>query len=113
MPTIEEPQAPFSGIRVLDLTIARAGPTAVRQLADFGAEIVRIEPPGNRDAVSAAHRHGADFQNLHRNKRCLTLDLKSERGHELFLRLVESADVRGRELQGRGQEAGCESTSRP
>ena len=84
---------PLCDLVVLDLTIARAGPTAVRQLADWGADVVRIERPGGGDPVATQRRHGSDFQNLHRNKRCLTLDLKSDDGREIFLRLAERADV--------------------
>ena len=80
---------------VLDLTRVRSGPTCVRQLADWGADVIRIETPvafGDDGAVGAA-RDSADFQNLNRNKRSLTLDLKSADGHDLFLRLVGRADV--------------------
>lgn len=83
---------PLSHLRVLDLTHARAGPAAVRLLADWGADVVRIEAPGEGGGVTGARR-GPDEQNLHRNKRSLTLNLKSPRGHALFLRLVETADV--------------------
>ena len=66
---------PLSNITVLDLTLARAGPTAVRHLADWGADVIRIEPPaaGRGDLTGA--RLDADYQNLHRNKRMVTLDL--------------------------------------
>jgi crotonobetainyl-CoA:carnitine CoA-transferase CaiB-like acyl-CoA transferase len=86
---------PLDDIRVIDLTIARAGPTCVRQLADWGADVVRIEPPGDPAAPGAVgeHRDGADFQNLHRNKRAITLDLKTDEGRNLLLRLVDGADV--------------------
>jgi formyl-CoA transferase len=85
---------PLDDLRVLDLTIARAGPTAVRQLADWGADVVRIEPPpkGPQDEL-AGDRHGSDFQNLHRNKRSLTIDLKSDDGRALFHELLPGADV--------------------
>lgn len=85
---------PLSRYRVLDLTLARAGPTAVRTLADWGADVIRIEPPttGNATDVTGA-RLGPDYQNLHRNKRSLTIDLKSTDGHALFLRLAELADI--------------------
>lgn len=83
---------PLSHIRVLDLTLARAGPTAVRQFADWGADVVRIEPPSAEGGVLDG-RHGPDFQNLHRNKRAITLDLKTEPGHAVFLDLVRDADV--------------------
>ena len=67
---------PLSPYTVLDLTIARAGPTAVRLLADWGATVIRIEAPVEGDI--AGSRHGADSQNLHRNKRSLSLNLKTE-----------------------------------
>jgi crotonobetainyl-CoA:carnitine CoA-transferase CaiB-like acyl-CoA transferase len=84
---------PLAEIRVLDLTLARAGPTCVRHLADWGADVIRIEPPvpENEDAVGL--RHGFDFQNLHRNKRAIRLDLKSHEGHAAFMKLVKTADV--------------------
>ena len=81
---------PLSHIRVIDLTRARAGPTCVRQLADMGAQVVKIEQP--RDDGEWG-RHGFDFQNLHRNKRCMVLDLKDARGKAILKRLVEKADV--------------------
>jgi crotonobetainyl-CoA:carnitine CoA-transferase CaiB-like acyl-CoA transferase len=83
---------PLGRIRVLDLTVARAGPTCVRHLADWGAEVIRIEPPiyGGSDI---GNRDGFDYQNLHRNKRGLALNLKSEEGREIFFRLAEQADV--------------------
>jgi crotonobetainyl-CoA:carnitine CoA-transferase CaiB-like acyl-CoA transferase len=87
--------APLSRFTVLDLTRVRAGPTAVRQLADWGAQVVKIEAPpapGSGEAMGGP-RHGPDFQNLHRNKRSLTLDLKSPEGINIFRRLAERADV--------------------
>jgi crotonobetainyl-CoA:carnitine CoA-transferase CaiB-like acyl-CoA transferase len=84
---------PLSGIRLLDLTLARAGPTCVRHLADWGAEVIRIEPPALQTEDAIGQRHGFDFQNLHRNKRAIHLDLKSAEGHAAFMRLVETADV--------------------
>jgi formyl-CoA transferase len=86
---------PLGDVRVIDLTVARAGPTCVRQLADWGADVVRVEAPGDRDAFGqgSERRHTPDFQNLHRNKRSLTLDLKSAEGRELLWRLVSTADV--------------------
>ena len=86
---------PLDDIRVIDLTVARAGPTCVRQLADWGADVIRIDPPSDASAegVAGERRHGSDFQNLHRNKRGLTLDLKAPEGRELLLRLVDTADV--------------------
>jgi formyl-CoA transferase len=84
---------PLTGITVLDLTLARAGPTAVRHFADWGANVIRIEPPATGEEDLAGRRHGSDFQNLHRNKRAVTLDLKSPEGHEAFMRLAQNADV--------------------
>jgi crotonobetainyl-CoA:carnitine CoA-transferase CaiB-like acyl-CoA transferase len=84
---------PLTGITVLDLTHARAGPTAVRHFADWGADVIRIEPPTTEGEDLAGRRHGSDFQNLHRNKRAITLNLKSPRGHEAFMRLAKTADV--------------------
>ena len=77
--------------RVIDLTRVRSGPTAVRQLADFGADVIKIEPP-DQSPVDGP-RHSSDFQNLHRNKRSMTLDLKHPQGLAVFRRLVETADV--------------------
>ena len=82
---------PLSPYTVLDLTIARAGPTAVRLLADWGATVIRIEAPVEGDI--AGSRHGADSQNLHRNKRSLCLNLKTEEGKAVFMDLVKNADV--------------------
>ncbi len=85
---------PLSHIKVLDLTAHRAGPTSVRQLADWGAQVIKIEPPSDSDVdAMGGKRHGFDFQNLHRNKRSLTLNLKSEEGHAIFMKLVGEADV--------------------
>jgi crotonobetainyl-CoA:carnitine CoA-transferase CaiB-like acyl-CoA transferase len=84
---------PLNGITVLDLTLARAGPTAVRHFADWGANVIRIEPPATEGEDVAGRRHGFDFQNLHRNKRAVTLNLKSKEGHEAFMRLAAKADV--------------------
>jgi len=82
---------PLAGLRVLDLTLARAGPTCVRHLADWGADVIAVLPPGEGRDVLA--RDGFDFQNLHRNKRFISLDLKSPQGHAAFLKLAERADV--------------------
>ncbi|WP_042265216.1 CaiB/BaiF CoA transferase family protein [Paraburkholderia heleia] len=90
------PQGALTGLRVLDLSRVRAGPTCVRMLADFGADVIRIEPPRGVDAndsMFADHRKGGDFQNLNRNKRGLTLNLKTPEGIEILHRLVKTADV--------------------
>ena len=85
---------PLSDLLVLDLTRARAGPTAVRQLADWGADVIKIEEPADAGAdIMGGGRDGVDFQNLQRNKRSMTLNLKSEQGLEVFMQLVAKADV--------------------
>ncbi|MDP6563572.1 MAG: CoA transferase [Alphaproteobacteria bacterium] len=88
-------QGPLSRFRVLDLTRVRAGPTAARQLADWGADVIKIETPPDPAAGEemGGPRHGPDFQNIHRNKRSLTLNLKAPEGLEIFKRLVAEADV--------------------
>jgi len=93
---------PFSGaskalarFTVLDLTRVRAGPTCVRQLGDWGARVIKIEPPPHLSEGEGpgGPRQSSDFQNLQRNKRAMTLDLKSPKGLAAFKRLVEKADV--------------------
>lgn len=87
---------PLSHIRVLDLTHARAGPTAVRLLADWGADVVKIEQPldpTNSGRGVTGARRGPDEQNLHRNKRSLALNLKDPDGLAVFMALAKSADV--------------------
>jgi len=85
----------LSRFKVLDLTRVRAGPTCVRQLADWGADVIKVEMPEGLDAGDpmGGPRMGPDFQNLHRNKRGLTLNLKSPEGVAIFKKLVENADV--------------------
>ena len=85
----------LSRYTVLDLTRVRSGPTCVRQLADWGANVIKIELPPALEGGNAlgGNRHGPDFQNLHRNKRSLTLNLKEEDGVAIFKKLVETADV--------------------
>jgi crotonobetainyl-CoA:carnitine CoA-transferase CaiB-like acyl-CoA transferase len=84
---------PLNGFTVLDLTAHRAGPTAVRQLADWGADVIKIEQPGEQTDATGSRRDGPDFQNLHRNKRSITLNLKSKEGLAIFMKLAEKADV--------------------
>src|SRR5471030_2786740 len=80
--------------KVLDLTRVRAGPTAARQFADWGADVIKIElPRGLDESDMGGPRHGPDFQNLHRNKRSLTLNLKEADGIAIFKKMVETADV--------------------
>jgi crotonobetainyl-CoA:carnitine CoA-transferase CaiB-like acyl-CoA transferase len=83
---------PLSRFKVIDLTRVRAGPTCVRQLADWGAEVIKVEAAEGDGGLGGA-RHGPDFQNLHRNKRSITLDLKKPEGLEVLQRLVKDADV--------------------
>jgi formyl-CoA transferase len=90
--TASQPHLPLTGITVLDLTLARAGPTCVRHLADWGANVIRIEPPTTGED-EVGRRDGFDFQNLHRNKRAIQLNLKSDEGRAVFMKLVEKADV--------------------
>ena len=80
---------------VLDLTRVRSGPTCVRQLADWGANVIKIEMPPDEKGGDApgGPREGFDFQNLHRNKRSMTLNLKSKEGRAAFLKMVKKADV--------------------
>jgi crotonobetainyl-CoA:carnitine CoA-transferase CaiB-like acyl-CoA transferase len=91
MPRVPTSKA-LARFKVLDLTRARAGPTAARQLADWGADVIKIEMT-EEGGDMASNRDGPDFQNLHRNKRSLTLDLKQPEGVEVFRRLVKDADV--------------------
>jgi formyl-CoA transferase len=83
---------PLSRFKVIDLTRVRAGPTCVRQLADWGADVIKIESPEG-DAGLGGERHGPDFQNLHRNKRSLTLNLKAPEGLAILKKLVAESDV--------------------
>lgn len=86
---------PLDDIRVIDLTVARAGPTCVRQLADWGADVVRVEAPTDpgQPGVAGEDRHGSDVQYVHRNKRALSLDLRQDRARAILMELVDGADV--------------------
>ena len=91
-------KTPLEGIRVLDLSHALAGPFASTMLADYGAQVIKIEPPGSGDISRAwgsplPGGETAYFVSLHRNKRGITLDLKSPQGIETFMRLAEKSDV--------------------
>jgi crotonobetainyl-CoA:carnitine CoA-transferase CaiB-like acyl-CoA transferase len=93
---VSESRLPLERYTVLDLTRARAGPTAARVLADWGANVIAIEHPDRAGSDSSGFtgvRSGPDFQNLHRNKRSLSLDMKKPEGHAAFMRLAEKADV--------------------
>src|SRR5262249_7866614 len=87
------PKLPLDDFHVIDLTAHRAGPTAVRQLADWGARVIKVEPPGEQVDATGSRRDGPDFQNLHRNKRSMTPNLKSKEGLEIFFQLARQADV--------------------
>jgi crotonobetainyl-CoA:carnitine CoA-transferase CaiB-like acyl-CoA transferase len=89
------PGGAFEGLRIIDLAQVRSGPTCVKQFADFGADVIRIEPPpqSGRTEMMTGARDGADMLNLHRNKRLITLDLKAPGAREVLHRLVRSADV--------------------
>jgi crotonobetainyl-CoA:carnitine CoA-transferase CaiB-like acyl-CoA transferase len=82
------PLAPYT---VIDLTRARSGPTCVRQLADMGARVIQVS--AREDVEGDFPRRGFDSQNLHRNKRSITLDLKAPKGIDILKRLVAKADV--------------------
>jgi len=90
-----EENLPLERFKVLDLTRVRSGPTSVKVLADWGADVVKVEmppAPGQDDGYTGS-RNSADFQNLHRNKRSMTLNLKEDDGKEIFYRMVKEADV--------------------
>jgi crotonobetainyl-CoA:carnitine CoA-transferase CaiB-like acyl-CoA transferase len=93
--TTQAPRLPLSRFKVIDLTLARAGPSCVRTLADWGADVIRVEPPPDETEASelVGRRDGSDFQNLHRNKRAITLNLKTDQGREILMQLAEQADV--------------------
>jgi crotonobetainyl-CoA:carnitine CoA-transferase CaiB-like acyl-CoA transferase len=93
--TMDDRSLPLARFTVLDLTRVRAGPTCVRQLADWGANVLKVELPESVEGNAAlgGPRHGSDFQNLHRNKRSITLNLKEPEGLDVFKRLVTKADV--------------------
>src|SRR6202451_1448712 len=85
----------LSRFTVLDLTRVRSGPTCVRQLADWGANVIKIETPAHLESGEplGGPRDGPDFMNLHRNKRSMTLNLKSPEGVAAFKKMVKKADV--------------------
>jgi crotonobetainyl-CoA:carnitine CoA-transferase CaiB-like acyl-CoA transferase len=82
----------LDGVKIVDLTVARAGPAAVRLLAEWGASVIRVEPPGTGLGIAADH-DSSDYINLHGNKRLITVDLKDERGAAIVRALIEDADV--------------------
>ncbi len=84
---------PLAHLKVLDLTRVRAGPTCVKQFADWGADVIKIEMPEGLADEGFGAREASDFQNLQRNKRSMTLNLKDPRGAEVFKRLAKTADI--------------------
>ena len=89
---------PLDGIRVLDLTRVLSGPYCTMLLGDLGAEVIKVERPGEGDdtrtfAPPFQGDQAAYFLSINRNKKSLTLDMKSERGKEILWRLVDSSDV--------------------
>ena len=90
---MEPGRLPLTGVKVIELCLARAGPTCVRHLSDWGADVVKIEAVNEGGEGITGRRDGVDDQNLHRNKRCIEINLKSPEGHAIFMRLVKTADV--------------------
>ncbi len=98
--TVDKTEGPLAGIRVLDLTIWQQGPMATAMLADWGADVIKIEGPDSPDPGRSLIRYdlslggpNAYFETHNRNKRSLVLDLKAEAGRDVFYRLVKSADI--------------------
>src|SRR5260370_18125671 len=93
VPQNQSSRLPLSRFKVIDLTLARAGPSCVRTLADWGADVIRVEPPPSGDDAEEliGRRDGSDFQNLHRTKRAITLNLKTDHGPEILMRLAQHA----------------------
>jgi crotonobetainyl-CoA:carnitine CoA-transferase CaiB-like acyl-CoA transferase len=86
----------LKNLKVIDLSRVRAGPNCVRILTDFGADVIRVEPPVGIDpneAMFAANRVGGDFQNINRNKRSMTLNLKKAGSLDILMKLVKEADI--------------------
>src|SRR5258706_11509641 len=103
---VPQASAALARFTVLDLSRVRAGPTCVRQLADWGANVIKVEVPEHLEAGDPAGgpREGPDFQNLHRNKRGIALDLKSPDGGAVFGRLATKADVGGGNFRPGGKK---------
>src|SRR3984893_16126847 len=90
----QDRSGPLSRFKVIDLTRARAGPTAARHFADWGADVIKVEMPRSaEDDPMGGARHGPDFFNLHRNKRSITLNLKQPEGVTILKKLAAGADV--------------------
>ncbi|SEB24863.1 CaiB/BaiF CoA-transferase family protein [Variovorax sp. YR216] len=90
-------KGPLSRFTILDATRVRAGPTAIRTFADLGARVIKLEippgAPGGDDMIGGRDHNRADYENLHRNKESLTLNMKAPEGREILHRLVAQADV--------------------
>ena len=110
---------PLAGVRVLDISQVMAGPYACMLLGDLGADVIKIEPPGTGDQTRGSmgfKMKGPDsmgFLNMNRNKRSVTLNLKSEAGREVLLRMAKDADILDRELPARRDEAAGPGLRRP
>src|SRR5213082_3345210 len=86
--------AALERFRVVDLTQVRAGPTACRQLADWGADVIQVQMPDHmRGDDTLGGQDGSDYQYTHRNKRSVTLNLKAPEGIGTLKRLISTADV--------------------
>ena len=95
MSRIQAAQA-LGRFKVVDLSRVRSGPNCVRVLSDFGADVIRVEPPPGVDeneALFAADRIGGDFQNINRNKRSITLNMAAKPGQEILTELIKQCDV--------------------
>jgi formyl-CoA transferase len=90
---MEQSSLPLAGVKVIELCLARAGPTCIRHLADWGADVIKVEPLDAAAEDVTGKRDDFDFQNLHRNKRTIRLNLKTPEGYAAFMKLVEQADV--------------------
>ena len=88
----DSPYLPLAGLKVIDLCLARAGPTCVRHLADWGADVIKVEPTDDT-REEGERRRGFDAQNLHRNKKSMRLNLKAPEGHAVLMKMVKDADV--------------------
>lgn len=88
---------PLQGVRIVDLGTMIAAPYGASLLADFGADVIKVELPGSGDSSRALTPHiegvSVRWTGLNRNKRCITLDLKAEAGRDVFLRLVAKSDI--------------------
>ena len=85
----------LQGLKLIDLTRVRSGPSAVRQFADWGADVIKVETPDSIEGSGdlGGRREGSDFQNLHRNKRSITLNLKSKDGVKILKELIKNSDI--------------------